>query len=94
MVSINHVAEIAGVSNATVSRCINDPLKVSKLTRAKVQSAIADTGYTANTLARSFRRGKTNMIMVVIPSVGDPFLYTCHGGYSSRCEALRIHNHD
>lgn len=73
MVSINHVAEIAGVSNATVSRCINDPLKVSKRTRAKVQSAIADTGYTANTLARSFRRGKTNMIMVVIPSVGDPF---------------------
>ena len=30
-------------------------------------------GYAPNTLAQSFRRGKTNVIMVVIPSVGDPF---------------------
>jgi LacI family repressor for deo operon, udp, cdd, tsx, nupC, and nupG len=72
-VSIKEVAEIAGVSIATVSRCINNPLQVKERTQEKVQKAILKTGYSPNTIAQSFRRGRTNIIMVVIPSVGDPF---------------------
>jgi LacI family repressor for deo operon, udp, cdd, tsx, nupC, and nupG len=72
-VSIKDVAELAGVSIATVSRCVNNPEKVTEKTRLKVQAAIVDTGYAPNTLAQSFRRGRTNLIMVVLPSVGDPF---------------------
>ena len=72
-VSIKDVARIAGVSIATVSRCINDPERVKQQTRRKVQAAISQTGYSPNTLAQSFRRGKTHVIMVVLPSVGDPF---------------------
>jgi LacI family repressor for deo operon, udp, cdd, tsx, nupC, and nupG len=72
-VSIKDVAELAGVSIATVSRCVNNPDKVTEKTRRKVQSAIRETGYSPNTLAQSFRRGRTNLVMVVLPSVGDPF---------------------
>lgn len=72
-VSIKEVARLANVSIATVSRSINNPEKVTEKTRLKVQDAIAKTGYSPNTLAQSFRRGRTNMVMVVIPSVGDPF---------------------
>ena len=72
-VSIKEVAQLAGVSIATVSRCINNPEKVTERTRLKVQDAISQTGYSPNTIAQSFRRGRTNLIMVVIPSVGDPF---------------------
>jgi len=72
-VSIKDVARIAGVSIATVSRCINDPKCVREKTRLKVQDAILETAYSPNTLAQSFRRGKTHVIMVVLPSVGDPF---------------------
>ena len=71
--SIKDVARLAGVSIATVSRCMNFPEKVSEKTRLKVQAAIYNTGYSPNTLAQSFRRGHTNIIMVVLPSVGDPF---------------------
>jgi len=71
--SIKDVARIAGVSIATVSRCLNYPERVKENTRSKVQSAILQTGYSPNTLAQSFRRGKTHVIMVVLPSVGDPF---------------------
>jgi LacI family repressor for deo operon, udp, cdd, tsx, nupC, and nupG len=46
---------------------------VTEKTRIKVETAIEKTGYSLNTLAQSFRRGKTNVIMVVLPSVGDPF---------------------
>ncbi|MDX2418762.1 MAG: LacI family DNA-binding transcriptional regulator [Xanthomonadales bacterium] len=72
-VSIKQVAKIAGVSIATVSRCINNPQQVRERTRVKVQAAILKTGYSPNTIAQSFRRGRTNVIMVVIPSIGDPF---------------------
>ena len=72
-VSIKEVAKLADVSIATVSRCINNPEKVTEKTRLKVQAAIQETGYSPNTLAQSFRRGRTNMVMVVLPSVGDPF---------------------
>ena len=72
-VSIKDVARIAGVSIATVSRCINEPARVRPKTRERVQKAINETGYSPNTLAQSFRRGKTQVIMVVLPSVGDPF---------------------
>ena len=71
--SIKGVAKIAGVSIATVSRCINAPEKVTERTRLKVQEAIRQTGYSPNALAQSFRRGRTNVVVVVLPSVGDPF---------------------
>ncbi len=73
MVSIKEVARIANVSIATVSRYINNPEQVREATRNKVQIAIAETGYAPNTLARNFRRGKSGIIFVVLPSVGDPF---------------------
>ena len=78
--SIKDVARIAGVSIATVSRCINDPERVRAPTRKQVEDAIRKTGYSPNTLAQSFRRGKTKVIMVVLPSVGDPFFTEVMGG--------------
>lgn len=72
-VSIKEVARIAGVSIATVSRCINSPEKLTKETRQTVQSAILRTGYRPNALAQSFRRGHTNTITIVLASIGDPY---------------------
>ena len=83
-VSIAQVAKLAGVSIATVSRCLNNPEKVRSATRAKVQKAIAETNYSPNSLAQSFRRGRTNVVMVVLPTVGDPFLGDVLSGIRSR----------
>lgn len=71
--SIKDVAKIAGVSISTVSRCLNSPENVKEKTLAAVQSAIEQTGYAPNALARNFRRGKTGLVMVVLQSVGLPF---------------------
>ncbi len=86
-VSIKEVARLAGVSIATVSRCVNNPEKVTEKTRLKVQKAILDTGYSPNTLAQSFRRGRTNLIMVVLPSVGDPFFTDVMRGIRTAAKA-------
>lgn len=86
-VSIKGVAKLADVSIATVSRCINNPEKVSERTRLKVQDAIVQTGYSPNTLAQSFRRGRTNLVMVVLPSIGDPFFTAVMRGIRTAAKA-------
>ena len=86
--SIKEVARLAGVSIATVSRCINKPEKVTEETRLKVQSAIENTGYTPNSLAQRFRSGKTNQILVAVPSIGDPFFTKVMRGVRSAANAL------
>ena len=86
-VSIKEVARLAGVSIATVSRCINQPEKVTAKTRLKVQDAISQTGYSPNTLAQSFRRGRTHIVMVVLPSVGDPFFTAVMRGIRAAAKA-------
>lgn len=73
MTSIKDVARIAGVSTATVSRTLSEPDKVSESTRKKVQQAVDETGYVANTLARNFRRRRTNTIVVLVPDITNSF---------------------
>lgn len=70
--TIEDVAQIAGVSIATVSRAIHTPAKVADTTRRKVLEAVAQTGYTANAMARSLRMRRSNMILILAPDVGDP----------------------
>ena len=69
--TIIEVARLAGVSTATVSRCLNDPDKVGKRTLARVRKVIEDINFSPNTLAQSFRRGKTNIILVVVHEIGS-----------------------
>lgn len=70
--TIEDVARIAEVSIATVSRAIHTPDKVAKTTRQRVNQAIAITGYTTNAMARSLRMGRSNMILILAPDIGDP----------------------
>lgn len=69
--TITEVARLAGVSIATVSRCLNAPDKVGKKTLIRVRKIIEETRYSPNLLAQNFRRGKTNIILVVVHEVGN-----------------------
>lgn len=70
--TIEDVARLAGVSIATVSRAIRMPEKVAESTRKKVMAAVARTGYTANAMARNLRLKRSQMVMVLTPSISDP----------------------
>lgn len=65
------VAKLAGVSITTVSRCLNAPEKVGKKTLARVRRVIEDTKFSPNMLAQNLRRGKTNIILVVVHEIGS-----------------------
>ncbi|MEM8739200.1 MAG: LacI family DNA-binding transcriptional regulator, partial [Planctomycetota bacterium] len=46
--TLEDVARMAGVSTASISRALNDPDKVAKPTRDKIEKAIDVLGYTPN----------------------------------------------
>ncbi len=71
--TVQHVARMAGVSTATVSRAISHPDRVSQQTRAAVEEAIRKTGFVLNVNARNLRRGKAGAIVVILPNLGNPF---------------------
>ncbi|KPJ87632.1 MAG: hypothetical protein AMS17_08010 [Spirochaetes bacterium DG_61] len=67
MATISDVAKKAGVSEATVSRVLNNTAIVNKETRKRVLNAINELNYTPSFLAKGMRRKKTNTFGIVIP---------------------------
>ena len=63
------VAAAAGVSTATVSRCLNFPDQVADLTRERVMTAVTDLGYSPNFGARAMAARRTNTIGAIIPTM-------------------------
>ncbi|MGI8646002.1 MAG: LacI family DNA-binding transcriptional regulator [Nocardioides sp.] len=56
------VAELAGVSRQTVSNAVNNPELLRADTLLRVQTAIADLGYTPNRAARNLRTRASHLI--------------------------------
>lgn len=80
MPTIQDVAKIAGVSVTTVSRVLNNHPYVSKEKVKAVNEAIEETGYIQNINAINLKRGKTNLVGVVIPYLDHPyFAQLLHG---------------
>jgi LacI family transcriptional regulator len=65
--TIREIAELAGVSIATVSRVVNGREDVSPETRELVQRVVRERGYTANRNARGLSAGKTGLIGATVP---------------------------
>ncbi|MEM1100246.1 MAG: LacI family DNA-binding transcriptional regulator [Pseudomonadota bacterium] len=63
------VAARAGVSTATVSRCLNSPDRVVPDTRERVLKAVRDLGYAPNFGARALAAKQTNTVGAVIPTM-------------------------
>ena len=67
------VAELAGVSTATVSRALAAPDSVNAGTRAQVLHAVRALGYTPNVAARNLRVQRTRMALVIVANIGNAF---------------------
>ncbi len=67
--TLDDVALLAGVSTATVSRCLNSKQKVALSTREKVMKAVETLGYTPNFNARAMAAKRTFTIGAIIPTM-------------------------
>jgi DNA-binding LacI/PurR family transcriptional regulator len=70
--TIYDVADLAGVSIATVSRVLNSPDRVSEISRLKVMRAIDQLGFVPNAEARARGLQNTGQIGVVTPFFTSP----------------------
>ena len=73
--NIRDVAELAGVSTATVSHVINETRYVSDEVKERVTKAMEQVGYYPNLLARSLRNNASKTVGLIIPDTAN-FYYT------------------
>ncbi|WP_329005384.1 PmoA family protein [Kribbella sp. NBC_00709] len=71
-ITIADVARAAEVSRATVSRVMNGRLSVAPEIVARVRAAADRLNYRPSDLARSLSLGRTNMVALVVPDLGNP----------------------
>jgi len=71
--TIKDIAKLAGVSVATVSRVINEDAGVAEKLRNKVLQVIKETNYVPNTVGRNLRKSKSDMILIMLPTLSNPF---------------------
>lgn len=69
--NIYDIAQLAGVSIATVSRVVNDSPRVSEKTKNKVRAIMDENGYTPNVFARGLGLDSMKTIGIMCPDVSD-----------------------
>ena len=70
--TIYDVVELSGVSIATVSRVLNNPERVSEVTRRKVMAAIDQLNFVPKAEARASSLKSTGRIGVITPFFTSP----------------------
>src|ERR1700753_1060497 len=73
MPTVKEIAEVAGVSIGTVSNVLNNLPTVRDAARKRVLEAIEELGYQPSLLGRALRKDKTNMIVMIVPDITNPF---------------------
>lgn len=74
MVTSHDVARHAGVSQATVSRVLNNNPRVDKSIRERVLKALDETGYVPNAQAKAMRTSRAGAVGIVTSEIQNPFL--------------------
>lgn len=86
MTTIRDVAQLAGVSTATVSHVINNARGVRPATRARVLDAIKRLNYRPSAIARSLTLNTTRSIGVLVADITSPFFAALVRGIENRLE--------
>ena len=94
--TLEQIAEIAGVSRATVSRVINDAPYIRHEVRQRVLRVIAENNYHPNSVARSLARRRSNAIGLLIPEpvarlFNDAYFPPLAEGVAAACHDLDLY---
>ena len=90
--TLEKVAELAGVSRSTVSRVVNDQSGVREDVRRRVLQVIEETGYRPNIAARALASNRSGIISLVVPHAfstlfTDPYFPRLTQGITLACNA-------
>ena len=87
VVTLNDVAQEAGVSRATVSLVLRDSPLVATTTRNRVTDAMASVGYVYNRGAARLRTGMSGTIGLIVPEITNPFYAELTAGIDDTLDA-------
>ncbi len=73
MATMAEVARRAGVSAKTVSNVLSGYPYIRESTRERVMAAVDELGYEINVTARIFRSGRTGVVGLAVPELGQPY---------------------
>ena len=88
--TIKDIAEMAGVSKATVSRVMNNSGYVAAETRAKIENLMKEYDYMPSALAVNLSRQETSTIGVVVPEIGNTFYADILHGVTQAADELDL----
>lgn len=69
--TLRDVANLSGVSDISVSRVMRGSSAVSERLKERVMAAANELGYTPNRLAGALKTQSSNLVAVVVPSIGN-----------------------
>jgi DNA-binding LacI/PurR family transcriptional regulator len=75
MATLKDIARHSGITISSVSDILNNRpgSRYSEATRKKVKQAAVELGYDRNRLVQGMIRGRTQLIGIIVPDLGNPF---------------------
>ena len=71
--TIKDIANVLGITPSAVSKALNDHPRISKDTKLAVKQIAENLNYQPNHLASALRRGKSNLVGVIVPRANSHF---------------------
>ncbi len=85
--TIHDIARLAGVSNATVSRVLNNKPDVNAETRERVLRIVNEQNFSPSIAAAGLAGKRNRLIAVLVPSLSWPFISEMMRGVAESAEA-------
>jgi LacI family transcriptional regulator len=73
--TIYDVAREAGVNASTVSRALNKPGRINRVTEQRVRAVALELGYRTNPMARALPTGRTDTLAILISDITNPVYF-------------------
>ena len=86
-VTLQQVAETAGVTKITVSRYLREPERVAGETATRIAAAIEATGYLPNKQAGMLASGHSKIVAAIVPSIANSVFAETVQGLSDTLQA-------
>ncbi|MFQ7459256.1 MAG: LacI family DNA-binding transcriptional regulator, partial [Klebsiella michiganensis] len=86
-ITINDVAQAAGVSVSTVSLVLSGKGRISSATGERVNHAIEQLGFVRNRQAASLRGGQSGVIGLIVSDLSKPFYAEMTAGLTDALES-------
>lgn len=71
--TIKDIANVLGITPSAVSKALNNHPRISKQTKAAVLQVAENLNYQPNHIATALRKGKSNLVGVIIPRANSNF---------------------